>query len=519
MIAFVRLLRRRTRQSRLVEAKLTIFADVAHANAITYIPKEITNLADQIARSQNCKVTLSKETSGYHLYLPCPDCLHTHGKDELKDPKYAINLSKYFGIGDDYRHLQEQSSTTFSPLTNDYNAATSDERNHKTGVCMRTWQSNAPHRYPVDVLIAMDTITSRHPEIHTTYRIVNGADGAERESHWEIDPISGEKCPPPPGTLTPILDLHPFHPARWYLETYRKFDLQRLTEMFRCGFCTQEYKEGLHNIWYRKFPGGWKDTPQGRIIFHSLHNGVPITWQGHYPERITEDGLNKYGLHPYTFEWSHLATRATAAQAWIPMPPFDELDDEGRLKFDPSKYKTAKHSGRELMGWDAAIQRADQDPEPIRWCVLTEGPLDCARVGPGGLCIMGKSLSQDNAAKVASNFHLVLTAFDNDRYGREATEKISASLHGTKCRDPIIAFVGAMEIPEGKDLGEMDGAGRARRVLSSLISGKLTLLRRRFWKVKAVAVPRLCFVLAKVAFVRVFGLSVDAVNLTISRLK
>jgi hypothetical protein len=51
-------------------------------------------MADKIARQQNCKVTLSKETSGYHLYLPCPACLHTHKKDELRDPKYAINLSK-----------------------------------------------------------------------------------------------------------------------------------------------------------------------------------------------------------------------------------------------------------------------------------------------------------------------------------------------------------------------------------------------------------------------------------------
>ena len=130
---------------------------------------------------------------------------------------------------------------------------------------------------------------------------------------------------------------------------------------------------------------------------------------------ITADGLNKYGLHPYTGEWSHLATRATAVQAWMPMPPFDEVDDEGHIKFDPSKYKTAKHSGRELMGWDAAIAQADQGvvqfgtPEPvatgdgIRWCVLTEGPLDAARIGPGALCIMGKSLSQENAAKIASN--------------------------------------------------------------------------------------------------------------------
>ena len=451
-----------------------ILADVFHAGAVTHIPKEITRLADQIARSQNCKVTLSKETSGYHLYMPCPDCLHTHGKNELKDPKYAINLSKYFGIGDEFRHLNDQTAQGFSPLTQAYNDAASDERNLKTGICMRTWQSTKPHRFPVDVLLAMDTITARHPEIHTSYKLVNGADGEERESHWEEDPISGKLCPPPCGDITPILDLPTDHPARWYLETYRKFDLQRLTDMFRCGFCTKEYPEGRHKIWYRKFPGGWKDTPQGRVIFHSLHNGVPLTWQGRYPEQVTPDGLNKYGLHPYTMEWSHLATRGTAVQAWMPVPPFDEVDEDGNLKFDPSKYKTAKHSARELMGWDAAVARANADADPIRWCVLTEGPLDCARVGPGALCIMGKSLSMENAAKIASEFHVVLTGFDNDRYGKEATEKISASLHGSKSRTPVICSVSPIVIPSGKDFGELDQA-----VADSVVLYAVRLAKRK----------------------------------------
>jgi hypothetical protein len=181
------------------------------------------------------------------------------------------------------------------------------------------------------------------------------------------------------------MELDPLHPARWYIEKYRRVDLQRLTDLYRCSYCTKEYPKGQHNIWYRKFPGGWTDTPQGRIIFYSLHNNVPLTWQGRYPEFVTPDGLNKYGLHPYTEEWSHLATRATAKQAWMPVPPFDEVDEDGHIKFAPSKYKTAKHSGRELMGWDGAIKRADEDDDPIRWCVLTEGPLDGARVGPGGL--------------------------------------------------------------------------------------------------------------------------------------
>lgn len=43
-------------------------------------------------------------------------------------------------------------------------------------------------------------------------------------------------------------------------------------------------REGKHLIWYRKFPVGWKETPQRRGIFHSLHGGVPRTWHRRYLE-------------------------------------------------------------------------------------------------------------------------------------------------------------------------------------------------------------------------------------------
>lgn len=446
-----------------------ILADVHHTGGISHIPKEITRLADQIARSQNCKVTLSKERSGYHLYLPCPGCLVSHGYKELKDPKYAVNLSKYFGFGDQYQHLRAtEKQDEFNPVNQGLDQAVWDERNYKSGICMRTYQSNSPHRFSVEELLNMASITARHPDVQTSYKLANGVDAEDRESHWVVDPISGGKCPPPAGDITPILELSPFHPARWYLETYRKFDLQRLTHMFRCGFCTKEYKEGLHLIWYRKFPDGWKDTPQSRVIFHSLHKGVPRSWQGRYPEHISMDGLNKYALHPYRSEWSHIATRYSTVLPWIRMSPFDQTDEVGNYKFDPTKYRTAKHSFRELMGWDAAIERADNDESPIRWCVLTEGPLDAARIGPGGIALMGKSISPENAIKITSNFHLVLTAFDNDTAGKEATEKISASLSNSQAHARILKHVEPLVIPTGKDLGELDQATSDSILLATL---------------------------------------------------
>jgi hypothetical protein len=112
------------------------------------------------------------------------------------------------------------------------------------------------------------------------------------------------------------------------------------------------------------------------------------------------------------------------------------------------------------MGWDAAIARANEDEDPIRWCVLTEGPLDTARIGPGGLILMGKSISPENAMKVANNFHLVLTAFDNDISGKEATGKIGAQLHGTKVRDPLVSLVMPMELWRSRSWCREDSAVR-----------------------------------------------------------
>ena len=82
--------------------------------------------------------------------------------------------------------------------------------------------------------------------------------------------------------------------------------------------------------------------------------------------------------------WSHTGTRSNPKAKWVPVPPFDEEKD-GQLKFKPSKYRTAKYSSRQMMGWDAAVKRAEEDTADITWVVLCEGPLDAARCGPGGV--------------------------------------------------------------------------------------------------------------------------------------
>ena len=449
-------------------------------------PPEIMKLVKRFQNAHDCPMILSRETSGYHLYLPCPECLETHQRRELEDPKYAINLSMIAGLGDEFRDTTHNS---WMPAAIQERDSLEKRKEYGSGICMRTRSSSKPHRIPIEDLLRMGTVTSRHPDILTQASISGSVGSAEREEMWEVDPVSGELCPPPPGETVSITSLPEAHPAVAYLRG-RGFDPNLIEDQFRLSFCTKEYPYGQKSIYYRKMPGGWKDTPQYRIIFYSLIDGIPLTWQGRVIERISDDNLDRYMLHPYAggfyhttsenealnaaragnyegefqatwdavregywvFQWSHTHTRANPAGAWQPVPPFDETRD-GSLMFQPSKYRTAKYSSRQMMGWDAAVARAAN--EDVKWCVLLEGPLDGARTGPGGIPLIGSSISDENATKVVSNFNIVFTGFDSDKAGRGATDKVTKKLMELKCRNPIILGVMPLPIPEGKDVGDL----------------------------------------------------------------
>lgn len=440
---------------------VTLTGDAVHA------PDLVKQFAQRMADIQKCRVVVTQEASGFHLYLPCPDCLHTHGERELNEPKYAINLTKYLDLDSLTSALMPGRKLRMSELL--AQDALRTERDGRSGVCMRTRQSRKPHFFSVTELMQMQSVTERHPDIHTKAMVVGQADSAERESFWVPDPVSGVLCPPPPGMVTPVTELPDNHPAVVYLKG-RGYDLEKLYQQFKCSFCTEEYPESKpRKIFYRKMQDGWKDTPQHRIIFYSMIRGAPLTWQARLIEMV--EGNERWMLHPYKmnrgpsnmsphapFVYSLTHTRPNAASAWIPASPYDEKDAEGALKFQPSKYRTAKHSSREMMGWDAAVERADKDDNPQKWCVLVEGPLDAARVGPGGIALIGSSINPANADLVASTFHIVLTAFDADVVGRAATERIGKAILTRGGRNCVTQVCSPIPVTGGKDIGDMPQA-------------------------------------------------------------
>lgn len=415
----------------------------------SHAPAEVLALAERLGKANDCPVKITSEANGYHIYIPCPECLHTHKKAELQDPKYAVNASKYLGIG---THRKERPGSVYLYESDD------DDKDRGASICMRTRSSKNPHLYRVKNLQNMGTIFERHPDImRTKFKLIGGGASDDAKSHWESDSISGASCPPPPGVVIPLTQLgDPFHPAIEYL-AQRNFDIGLLEHQFQCGFCVSEYPNKQNGIFYPHLPGGWKDTPQHRIVFKAMFNGTPMTWQARVIEKVSDCGLYKQMLNPYKvpFVWDTVAVRANTSSNWIEVPPFNEVNENGVIKFKPSKYRTAKWSSREMMGWDAACKRADEDPNPLKWVVLCEGPLDAARVGPGGVAVIGSSISPDNVALIASKFQIVYTAFDTDKAGKAATEKIGKQLYGAKLRNSVILLVRPLQISHGKDIGAM----------------------------------------------------------------
>jgi len=425
--------------------------NIEHIAGGAHAPQDVARLANKLAKANGCQVKITNEKSGYHIYLPCPGCLATHGRKELSDPKYAINASKYLQLGDAYS-VGQRTSKSFLPNQDAPDLA--KQRDERSGVCMRTVGAKERHTYALSTLLALPTITERHPDIMTRAEVVGAAGSADKEQYWLPDPDTDVPCPPPPGDVTPINELPADHPAVHYLQA-RGFDTDKLFQQFHVSYCTKELPPGeKYHVWYRRMPGFWNDTPQGRIIFYSMHEGTRKTWQARYIDFIAEDGLNMHALNPYSNAWDHIATRTSGNGSWIRVDPFNEVKANGALKWQPSKYKTATHSFRELMGWDAAVENASK--HEITWCVLTEGPLDAARVGPGGIALIGKTINMENVAKIVKKFQIVYTAFDNDKVGKEATEKITRQLLGSTARGKKVVHVQPFPVAvDGKDLGDM----------------------------------------------------------------
>ena len=371
------------------------------SSAPAVVPDDILKIANDLSVIHGT-VRIATEKSGIHLYLASPACLEAYGADELWKMHLAVNVQKYLSEG-----------------------------NANVGFCMKTETA-----YNILDLLSMAPLADRGYADRPAVVIKKEAD----EQYLEPD-AEGRMVPKSPGEVVPVIDLPADHPVRQYIDS-RHYDVQSLTEQFDIKYCTKE----RNDIFYRKLLGGFRATPQGRLIFYIKQNGVVRGWQARILEMQAEDKI--WFWHPYKEEW-------------VPVLEIDpeggkprQLPSMGPGKWDPAKYIIAHGCLKSecLIGYDAAVQCfAGSGVEP--WCGLTEGPLDAGRFGVPFMGMMGKFLSKEQAELIVkSGFRHVIYVRDKDVSGEAAAASVSKNLFAV---DPLVT-VEILTPPDGyKDLGEM----------------------------------------------------------------
>lgn len=371
---------------------------------------------------------LSQEAKGLHLYLPCPKCLEEKGSRELDSKHLTVNVDKYFSIGR-YSN-QPPKKAKWSAMCHKDNS----------------------HLMTVDALLQYPSISLRG------YDTGNKLTIAVQDESTFIDDGKGNKIPRHPGKVTPLTELPDSHPAVAYLKA-RGYSIPNLYNQFRVSYCYEEWPEeepsatNRQGFKYKRLPGGWKDTPQGRIIFYVDVHGVQKGWQARIIDKVEDDW--RWYWHPYDEQWEAVEHRQEDGSFLVRQDYC-----RGTFSWKPSKYRTASgcHRNQIVMGFDAALKWNEQHNIRTPVVFIVEGPLDAGRIGPPACAILGKSLSAEQA-QLLRPFKKIVVVMDNDDAGRTGIIR-AQNILGAAGVDYEICH-----IPDKfKDVGEMNGIDVARLI-------------------------------------------------------
>lgn len=388
------------------------------------LPEGVRLLAEKIRRVHG-DVHIAKEKNGFHIYFASPKCLELYGRGELQKRHCCINADKHLGLG------------VYKNRAN-YNR-------DAVGRCMKTATS-----YSVSQLLRMPNLQARGI---TTHGSQGGTINVVDTSASLVPDGKGNMVPDRPGDTTSLIDLPADHPAIQYL-TGRGYSIASLVNQFSASWCYCELPEDREKKrYYKKFVGGFRDTPQNRLCFFADIAGVRRGWQARYLE-VKHEGA-WYILHPYTNQWVVVKTKVR--DAWVPVIGYETLD--------LAKYKTAFGAKRNeiIMGIDAAIQwnTVHRPERPI--ALVSEGPLDAGKIGPPGVACLGKSLSENQARLLATHFKKIVLIADNDKPGQEAKGKMLAQL------SQFTTNVFSVDVPAPhKDIGDMSIADASALIKTHL---------------------------------------------------
>ena len=402
-----------------------MIADIQAAGEVRLadMDREVLRLAHRL-RQKHGDVLVAHEKKGTHLYMASPKCLDMYGAIELQKRHLAVNADKFLCTGM-YRRLRG----TYAP--------------DRSAVCMKTGQA-----YGVQQLLDMPTLKERG--------FGDGASSVQVTLPPAYDTANdGTLLPKPPGDCVDLEDLPPGHACLEFIRT-RKLNLRKLKEVARAQYCVAEFPESEESrIFYKRLTGGWKDTPQGRLILYCDIQGNPVGWQARI---LTRDvGNERLHFHPYDNRWVVTHTREHEEAKWELVEDLAPVKSEftGKTKsWDPSKYRTARGAFRNslLMGLDAALawNLRQGIAKKNRVVVITEGPLDAVRMGSPAVALLGKHFSPQQAALVLKHFGVVALLGDNDKAGNKMLESAAKLLTG-RCRLETFKTPGKA----GSDPGEL----------------------------------------------------------------
>lgn len=385
------------------------------------VPEPVMELARQIA-SLHGNVLISREKHGIHLNFACPLCLHDDGDKELSSKHYALNAEKYFNIGA-YAGPQQ---SAFQARPGMLGAMTQDRREW-SGRCMK----DERHKLSVEGLLQYTPLQKRCINVSRAGK-VHVSDGTDWLVPWHQNATVMIPGGPSDGSVGSMIPLHTAEgratPGGQYL-LGRGYDLDELASMFHASFCVREWAESEERK-YRKLPGGFRDSPQGRVCFLGLVYGVPRLWQARIidtDEHMPDGTVRHWYYNGQTHQWCLVAQTYPGAARPTFMQGFNNPD----WPWKPSKYRTS-NGGRKsesVLGYDAAREwnRVWRPGKPAVVIVM-EGPLDAGRMGRPSVSIMGKFISEDQAVLLSKSFTHAILVPDNDKAGAETLETNRATL-------------------------------------------------------------------------------------------
>lgn len=385
--------------------------DVSIRGTITEneIDPKIMNLAERLS-SIHGPVSITREASGVHIYIADPDLLKIDGPKELTSKHLAINADKYFGLG---KFDDETFKTRENRIIYDKYRMVGKEV-----PCAMSMKTMKP--YYVRDLLSYRPLKDRFEQFKDVeFKISTGP-----PRKLLVKDENGNMVPEWPEETIPLHELPPDHPAIEYLKN-RGFDIEDLETQFEACYCMKEKPESrAEGRYYSRLPGNMRNTHQGRIIFSVRMNGVRWGYQSRYIDKWSN---GKYFFWSPEHRWELIRYKDSDGNIVDRFPADKVKFPKG---FAPHKYlnSTGAERNKLLMGFDAAVEFNKDKPKKDRFCIIVEGPLDAAKIGPPGIALLGKSMSQNQAKYIQSEFGHVYVMPDNDRAGEQMAECVERML-------------------------------------------------------------------------------------------